>query len=56
MALEENFFLFKFQDVKDKERVLHGVPWTFDKQLILFHGYRGELRLEEYSFRIALFG
>ncbi|XVF88703.1 hypothetical protein PTKIN_Ptkin19aG0071600 [Pterospermum kingtungense] len=43
IVLEENLFLFKFQDVKDKERVLNGAPWTFDKQLILFQAYKSEL-------------
>ncbi|XVF80457.1 hypothetical protein PTKIN_Ptkin15bG0075100 [Pterospermum kingtungense] len=55
IVLEVNLFLFKFQDMKDKERVLNGAPWTFDKQLILFQAYKGELRLEEYVFQSTTF-
>ncbi|XVF50764.1 hypothetical protein PTKIN_Ptkin04bG0129700 [Pterospermum kingtungense] len=55
MAIEDNLFLFKFQEENDKERVLEGAPWSFDKQMLLFHEFRGELRPEEYTFKTATF-
>ncbi|XVF71647.1 hypothetical protein PTKIN_Ptkin12aG0056100 [Pterospermum kingtungense] len=55
MALEENLFLFKCQDEKDKARVLSSAPWTFNKQLILFQEFKGELRPEDYVFKRAPF-
>ncbi|XVF54975.1 hypothetical protein PTKIN_Ptkin05aG0223700 [Pterospermum kingtungense] len=55
LALEDNIFLFKFQCAKDKERILEGAPWSFDKNLLLFHEFVGEWRPEEYKFEKATF-
>ncbi|XVF67325.1 hypothetical protein PTKIN_Ptkin10aG0112000 [Pterospermum kingtungense] len=52
-ALEENLFLFKFSGSKDKERVLEGAPWSFDKHMLLFQDFKGELKPEEYVFNTA---
>ncbi|XVE61132.1 hypothetical protein DITRI_Ditri06bG0015200 [Diplodiscus trichospermus] len=55
-ALEDNLFLFKFQCERDKDRVLEGAPWSFDKHMLLFHEFKGELRPEEYCLRQQRFG
>ncbi|XVF47816.1 hypothetical protein PTKIN_Ptkin03bG0141300 [Pterospermum kingtungense] len=55
MAIEENLFLFKFQGARDKERVLEGAPWSFDKSLLLFQEFNGALRPDEYVFDKATF-
>lgn len=47
-ALEDNLFLFKFKDVRDKERVKEGCPWAFDNHLLMLQDFIGELRPEEY--------
>ncbi|XVF82808.1 hypothetical protein PTKIN_Ptkin16aG0079600 [Pterospermum kingtungense] len=53
--LDSNLFLFKFASVKDKERVLDGAPWTFEKQLLVFHEYDGNLRPSDYIFNKGTF-
>jgi len=55
MALEDNLFLFKYSSETDKDRVIEGSPWFFDKHLLLFSEYNGDLRPDEYSFTKALF-
>ncbi|XVF47427.1 hypothetical protein PTKIN_Ptkin03bG0108300 [Pterospermum kingtungense] len=46
--LDSSLFLFKFASLKDKERVLNGAPWSFEKQLIVFHEYNGNLQPSDY--------
>ncbi|XVE52836.1 hypothetical protein DITRI_Ditri02bG0156200 [Diplodiscus trichospermus] len=53
--LEDNLFLFKFQGGKDKERVMEGAAWSFDKHMLIFHEYKGDWRPEEYIFQKASF-
>ncbi|OMO99000.1 reverse transcriptase [Corchorus capsularis] len=55
IALEENLFLFKFASEADMDRVLEGSPWTFDKHLLLFANYDGNLCPEDYNFTRAPF-
>lgn len=33
--LQDNLFLFTFTTMRDKEMVIRGGPWNFDKQLVL---------------------
>ncbi|OMO59259.1 hypothetical protein COLO4_34268 [Corchorus olitorius] len=48
--MEENLFLFKFQSEGDRDRVIDGCPWNFDNSLLLFAGYNGGLRPNQYVF------
>ena len=34
-VLDSNLFLFKFASTKDKDRVLEGSPWSFEKKLLM---------------------
>ncbi|XVE77543.1 hypothetical protein DITRI_Ditri13aG0071600 [Diplodiscus trichospermus] len=40
---------------KDKDRVLSGAPWSFDKQLLDLMEYDGGLRVSDYVFKEAAF-
>ena len=44
-VLDANLFLFKFEIMKDKQRVMDGSPWFFNKNLIAFKDYNGDLEV-----------
>ena len=45
--LDENLFLFKFVTKNDKQKVMAGSPWSFDKQLIAFKDNSRDLRASD---------
>ncbi|XVF30555.1 hypothetical protein REPUB_Repub16aG0068100 [Reevesia pubescens] len=53
--IEENLFLFKYQTRADKNRVLEGAPWSFDKHLIVLQEYDMNLRPNGYTFTKSSF-
>lgn len=58
--LGENVSLTQFIDKSDKEKVFLNSPWSFDKQLVLFMDYVGDLqaswiKMNFASFRIRLY-
>ncbi|XWS54078.1 hypothetical protein CRYUN_Cryun10bG0058000 [Craigia yunnanensis] len=55
IILDRNLFLFKFTTKKDNQRVMEGSPWSFDKHLIVFKDYDGNLRPSKYAFDKASF-
>ena len=55
LVLDENLFLFKFANKKDKQRVLDGSLWSFQKNLLAFTNYDGDLRIFKYEFKRACF-
>jgi hypothetical protein len=40
--LQDNLWLFEFADIEDKERVLAGRPWTFDRQILVINEFDGK--------------
>ncbi|OMP03211.1 hypothetical protein CCACVL1_02505 [Corchorus capsularis] len=50
VEMEENLFLFKFQSEIDRDRVIDGYPWKFDNSMLMFAGYSGDLRPDQYVF------
>ncbi|XVF84546.1 hypothetical protein PTKIN_Ptkin17bG0045700 [Pterospermum kingtungense] len=48
--LDSNLSLFKFASLRDKKRVLEGAPWSFERQLLMFQEYDGDLRPSDYTF------
>ncbi|XVF29997.1 hypothetical protein REPUB_Repub16aG0019700 [Reevesia pubescens] len=50
MVLGENLFLLNFFMLADKNKVLDGAPWSFDKHLFMLHDYEAGLKLEDYIF------
>ncbi|KAI7981836.1 Uncharacterized protein LOK49_Contig11G00008 [Camellia lanceoleosa] len=54
-ALGDNLFLFQFNHIVDKNRVLARGPWNFDKQLVLLEELDGSLQPSEVQFRSVLF-
>ena len=55
VIMDNNLFLFKFANRKDKNRVLDRAPWSFDKHLLAFKDYDGGLRASKYVFDKATF-
>ena len=53
--MDANFFMFKFANKKDKLRVQEGSPWSFDKHLIGFKDYDGDLKPAKSVFDKACF-
>ena len=39
--LQDNMWLFEFLEGVDKERVMEGRPWTFDRQIIVLNEFDG---------------
>ncbi|XWS71116.1 hypothetical protein CRYUN_Cryun03dG0110700 [Craigia yunnanensis] len=54
-VMDDNLFLFKFATRRDKQRVLGGAPWSFDRQLLAFRYYDCNLRAVDYVFNRASF-
>jgi hypothetical protein len=41
--VQENVWIFEFEDVGDKERVLEGRPWSFDRQILVLYDFDGSI-------------
>ncbi|KAJ4822549.1 hypothetical protein Tsubulata_042661 [Turnera subulata] len=39
--LEKNFYMFRFKDERDKNRVLMGEPWHFDRHVVVLQAIEG---------------
>ncbi|GMJ04853.1 hypothetical protein HRI_004154500 [Hibiscus trionum] len=50
--LGPNQFLFKFQNLEDRNYVLERVPWTFNGDLLALQPFEGKLSPSEYNFSI----
>ncbi|XP_042972923.1 uncharacterized protein At4g02000-like [Carya illinoinensis] len=53
--LAEGLMLVEFDEPRDKVRVLHDGPWTFNKQLVLTKEFEGHLQAHEVSMTTADF-
>lgn len=48
--LESNLFIFQFFSATDKYKVVEGIPWTFDNNLLLLKEFEENVRPSEISF------
>lgn len=46
-AVGDNLFLFKFNDIVDKRKVMAGCPWAFDGSLLVVSDYIGNIQLSK---------
>ena len=53
--VEENLFLVKFGDSRDKKKVIDMFPWSYDKQLVLIQDFDGKLTPKEIEIKWAPF-
>ena len=53
--LDAYLFLFKFASKRDKQRILEGSSWSFDKHLVVFQEYDGNISPAQHSFDKACF-
>lgn len=54
-SLDSNLFIFQFFNLKDKERVLEGRPWSFDNHLLILEETTGDVQPSKISFSSSLF-
>lgn len=43
-AIENGYFVIQFANVRDREKVLDGSPWTFDQHLVLLSEIKGSVQ------------
>ncbi|XVF88101.1 hypothetical protein PTKIN_Ptkin19aG0022900 [Pterospermum kingtungense] len=55
ICLDANLFLFKFASIQDKRKGFDRAPWSFDRQLMMFQDYNGDLRPTNYVFGRGVF-
>jgi hypothetical protein len=53
--LDDNIWLFEFEEVDDMRRVLDGRPWSFDRQLIVLTEFDGKTPPAQMAFKHSLF-
>ena len=41
--VQDNVWVFEFEDVDDKKRVMEGRPWSFDRQIIVLNDLDGSV-------------
>ena len=55
VAIGDNSTLFQFPTEMDKKRVLEGVPWALDHNLMLLAGYDGDVQPSKIQFKSSCF-
>jgi hypothetical protein len=48
--VQDNIWLFEFTDKDDKDRVLEGRPWSFDRQIIVLNDFVGSIPPSQMEF------
>lgn len=51
----ENRFLVEFQNLSDKEKVMHERPWSFDRHIVNLQDFEGSLSRKEVQFKYESF-
>lgn len=52
--MDDNLFLFKFANSRDKKRVIEGEARSFDNQMLAILDFDGDLRPSDYKFEKTL--
>jgi hypothetical protein len=39
--LQDNMWIFEFSELVDKERVMEGRPWSYDRQILVLNEFDG---------------
>jgi hypothetical protein len=53
--LDDNIWLFEFEEVDDLQRVLDGRPWSFDRQILVINEFDGKTPPAHMAFKQSLF-
>jgi hypothetical protein len=53
--LNDNIWLFEFEEVDDLRRVLEGRPWSFDRQMLVINEFDGKTPPAQMAFKHSLF-
>jgi hypothetical protein len=48
--LDDNVWLFEFEDESDMRRVLEGRPWLFDRQILVLNEFDGSIPISQMQF------
>jgi hypothetical protein len=51
--LQDNMWLFEFSNLVDKERVMAGRPWTFDRQILVLNDFNGRTPPSQLDFTLS---
>ncbi|KAL5798563.1 hypothetical protein ACOSQ2_003383 [Xanthoceras sorbifolium] len=54
-VLSTNIFVFHFRNVRDRQRILTGVPWNFDRSLLVLEKPDGNGYVDSMSFSMVEF-
>ncbi|KAK3194243.1 hypothetical protein Dsin_025553 [Dipteronia sinensis] len=54
-SIEENVFTFYFSTLEDRQRILKGGPWSFDRAIILFEKSAGVGEIRDMGFKFVDF-
>ncbi|KAL5760460.1 hypothetical protein ACOSP7_018973 [Xanthoceras sorbifolium] len=54
-VLQENIFVFHFRNYEDRQRVLSGGPWSFDRGLLVLEEPEGAGNIQNMAFKKAEF-
>jgi hypothetical protein len=53
--LQDNLWLFEFMKESDKQRVLAGWPWSFDRQILVINEFDGRIPPSQMEFKQSPF-
>jgi hypothetical protein len=53
--LDDNIWLFEFEEVDDLRRVLEGRPWSFDRQMLVINEFDGKTPPAQMAFKHSPF-
>jgi hypothetical protein len=48
--IQDDVWIFKFSDTEDKQKVMEGRPWAFDRQLLVLNELNGQIPPSEMEF------
>lgn len=53
--VQDNIWLFEFEEVDDKRRVFEGRPWFFDRQILVIQEFDGSIPVSQMEFSFSPF-
>lgn len=48
--VQEHLWIFEFSDGDDKQRIMEGRPWLFDRYLVILNGFDGSMAPSQMEF------
>lgn len=54
--IQDNIWIFEFSEEEDKNRVLEGRPWSFERQILVINDFDGQIPPSQMEFTKLLAG